>query len=96
MTVRERIRSKRREIDTIAKRYGVTSIRLFGSVARGDDRPESDIDLLIEVEPGRGLLDHAGFTIEMQKLLGVHVDVVTKGGLKDRLRDHVLSEAVSL
>lgn len=96
MVMREKIQNMRDKIDTIAKRYGVTSIHLFGSVARGDSTPDSDIDLLIELEPGRGLLDHAGFMVEMQNLLGVKVDVVTKGGLKDRFRDHVLNEAVPI
>jgi uncharacterized protein len=88
--------AKRDEIRDLAARYGVTRVRLFGSAARGEAGPDSDLDFLIELEPGRGLLDHAGFMLDLKDLLGVDVDVVTEGGLKPRYREQVLQEAVAL
>lgn len=96
MTRRELIALKRSDILEIARKHGVSNIRLFGSVARGEENPDGDIDFLIELEPDRSLLDYAGFMLAMRELLGVKVDVVTEGGLKDRMRERVLSEAVVL
>ena len=69
---------------------------MFGSVARGDDRPDSDVDFLIDMEPGRSLLDIGGLLMELRELLGRNVDVVTERGLKPRIRERVLKEAVPL
>jgi len=71
-------------------------VRVFGSIARGDDDEQSDIDLLVEFESGRSLLDHAALWLELQELLGCKVDVVSDRGIKPRMRDRVLREAVPL
>lgn len=69
---------------------------MFGSVARGDDGPASDIDFLVELEPGRSLLDHAALLLDLEQLLDRKVDVATERSLKARLRAQVLKEAVPL
>lgn len=71
-------------------------MRVFGSVARGEADEKSDIDLLVEFESGRSLLDHAGLRLELQDLLGCKVDVVSERGIKPRIRERVLREAVPL
>ncbi|MBN1420598.1 MAG: nucleotidyltransferase family protein [Planctomycetes bacterium] len=96
MDHRELIRAKRADILAIAARHGARNVRIFGSVARADSTHSSDVDLLVELEPGRSLLDHAGLVVDLQALLGCDVDVVTEGGLKPRIRERVLSEAVAL
>jgi predicted nucleotidyltransferase len=88
--------SKREQILAIAARYGARNVRVFGSVARGEDVPESDVDLLVDFEPGRGLLNHAALIEELQNLLGCKVDVASHNGLKPRIRQHVIEEAVVL
>ena len=75
---------------------GARNVRLIGSVARGDDRADSDLDLLVELDKGRSLLDHAALMIELEALLGCKVDVATEQGLRPRVRDRVLAEAVVL
>ena len=80
----------------IARKFGARSVRLFGSLARGEADAASDIDLLVELEPGRSLLDLSGMQFELEALLGRHVDVVTERGLRPRIRDRVLREAVPL
>ena len=80
----------------IAAKHGARNVRVFGSVARGEDDDKSDIDLLVEFESGRSLLDHAGLWLELQDLLGCKVDVVSERGIKPRIRDRVLREAVPL
>lgn len=69
---------------------------MFGSVARGDARDDSDIDLLVDMEPGRTLLDLVALSRELEERLGRRVDVVTKGGLSPHLRDRILAEAIPL
>jgi predicted nucleotidyltransferase len=71
-------------------------VRVFGSVARGEARPESDLDLLVEFEADRSLLDLIGLELDLRDLLGSHVDVTTVASLKDRIRPRVLAEAVPL
>lgn len=71
-------------------------MRVFGSVARGEATPTSDLDLLVELKPGRTLLDLAGFRREVAELLDLSVDVATPDMFKDRLRDEVLEEALPL
>lgn len=90
------VAENRDEILRIAAKYGTRNVRLFGSVARDEDDADSDIDLLVVLEPGRSLFDLGGVQYELQALLGCRVDVVTENGLKPRLRDRVLSEAVAL
>lgn len=89
----ERYRS---EILRLAQRHGASDVRIFGSVARGDDIPESDVDVLVNMEPGRSLFDLGGLLMDLEQLLGCKVDVVTEKGLKPRIKDRVLREAVRL
>ncbi|MBU1671892.1 MAG: nucleotidyltransferase family protein [Actinobacteria bacterium] len=96
MTNKELIENNKNEILAAAERHGVRKLRVFGSVARGEARPESDIDFLVELEEGRSLLDQAALLVDLQDLLGVAVDVVSEGGIKPRMRDRILQEAVPL
>jgi predicted nucleotidyltransferase len=88
------LKEKREEILRIAARHGARNVRVFGSLARGEADAQSDIDLLVEFEPDRSLLDHAALWLELQELLGCKVDVVSEGGVKVRIRDRVLREAL--
>jgi predicted nucleotidyltransferase len=85
---------KRQDVLRIAGNYGARCVRVFGSVARGEADAESDVDFLVEFDPGRSLLDLGGLQFELEALLGRHVDVVTERGLKARIRERVLREAV--
>jgi uncharacterized protein len=76
--------------------YGAYNIRIFGSVARREADVNSDVDFLVEMEPGRSLFDLGGLLIELQDILGCEVDIVTEKGLRSRIRERVLSEAVPL
>jgi predicted nucleotidyltransferase len=96
MGVDELLKANREEILRLASKYGARNVRIFGSVARGEAGLESDIDFLVELEPGRSLLDHAAFLLDLEKLLGRRVDVVTERGLRARIRERVLREAVPL
>jgi len=96
MGIEEVLREKRDEILRIAARHGARNVRVFGSLARGDARPDSDVDLLVDLEPGRSLFDLGGLLMDLQDLLGHSVDVVTERGLRERIRDRVLQEAVPL
>ena len=96
MTPEQRLKEKRDELLRIAAKYGASNVRVFGSVARGEADEQSDIDLLVCFEPGRSLLDHAGLWLDLEALLDCRVDVVSEGGLKPRLKDRVLGEAVPL
>lgn len=96
METRTLLHTRRAEILTLAARHGARNVRVFGSVARGDARPDSDIDILVDMEPGRSLFDLGGLLIDLQTLLGVDVDVVTEKGLRPRIRAKVLREAVPL
>ncbi len=91
-----RIRRLRRPLLQSAADHGIRRVRVFGSFARGEASPESDVDLLVDLAPGRTLLDLAAFRREVSSTLGVNVDVATEDMLKPRIRDVVLSEAVSL
>jgi predicted nucleotidyltransferase len=96
MGIAEILKKKREEILRIAAKYGARNVRIFGSVARGEADSESDIDVLVELEPGRSLLDLGGLWTELNDLLDVRVDVVTVNGLRERIRESVLKEAVPL
>lgn len=96
VTLRDRLNEKRVEILRAATRHGARNVRMIGSVARGDARPDSDLDLLVELDRGRSLLDHAALMVELEALLGCKVDVATVQGLRPRIRDRVLAEAVPL
>jgi len=86
----------RAAILAIATRHGARNVRVFGSFARGDARPDSDIDLLVDLEPGRSLLDHVGLWQDLEELLGRRVDVVVDGGLSPHLEERILAEATPL
>ena len=96
MDPKELLRLNRDAILSAAARWGAQNVRLFGSVARGDAGPDSDIDLLVDFEPGRGLFDLGGLLSELEALLGRPVDVVTERSLSRYFRREVLSEAVTL
>jgi predicted nucleotidyltransferase len=87
------LKVRRKEILEIAARNGAVNVRVFGSVARGDDRPDSDIDFLVNLESGRSLLDLARLLRELNTLLNRPVDVVTEAGLRPRIKPQVLKEA---
>jgi hypothetical protein len=96
MTITELLEAKRPKILELAAQHGAYNVRIFGSVARGELRPDSDIDFLVELESDRSLLDLAGLLLDLQELLGCDVDVVTENGLRPRIRPQVLSEARAL
>lgn len=89
----EVIERQRGVIQAIASRHHARSVSVFGSVARGDDHPGSDIDFLVEFEPGASLTDLMAIQDELEVLLGCTVDVVSRGGLKDR-DEHIRREAI--
>jgi len=95
MTLSE-IRAQREVILSIASRHGAQNVRLFGSTARGTSCSDSDIDLLVDLEPGRTLLDLGGLLIEMQGVIGTRVDVAIDRILRPEVRVRVLSEAIPL
>ncbi|MBD2020670.1 nucleotidyltransferase family protein [Leptolyngbya sp. FACHB-36] len=96
MELREQLIENRSRILQIAAKYGAYNVRIFGSVARGEADADSDIDFLIELEPERSLFDLGGLLMELQELLDCPVDVVTEKGLRSRIRDRVLREAIPL
>ena len=96
MRIDEALKKRRTEILTIAARYGARNIRLFGSFAKGTATESSDVDLLLEMEAGRSLLDLVAIKQELEDLLGRQVHVVTEPSLSPYLLDEVLREAVSL
>lgn len=96
MDLEKLLKRKRKEILRLCTKYGARNVRIFGSVARGEADEGSDIDFLVEMEPGRSLLDLGGLQYELEALLGCRVDVVTVRGLKPRIRERILREAVSV
>ena len=96
MTSQKLLQQYRAEILRLAAQYGAHNIRVFGSAARAELEVESDIDLLVEMESGRCLLDLIGLIQDLEGLLGRKVDVVEEEGLHWFIRDRVLSEAIPL
>lgn len=96
MNLKEHLKSKREDILQLAAKHGAYNVRVFGSVARGEADAKSDVDFLVEMEPGRSLFDLGGLLMELQDLLGCPVDIVTDKGLRHRIRERVLTEAVPL
>jgi hypothetical protein len=96
VSILELVRSRREEILALAARHGARDVRIFGSAARGEDDGRSDVDFLVDMEPGRSLLDLGGLLMDLEELLGREVDVVTVNGLHSRIRDRVLREAVAV
>jgi len=96
MSLNELLQDKREDILRIAAKRGAYNVRVFGSVARGEADSKSDIDILVDMEPGRNLFDLGGLLMDLQDLLGHDVDVVTERGLRERIRERVLKEAIAL
>jgi predicted nucleotidyltransferase len=96
VTIERLLQSRRADVLRVAAQHGARNVRVFGSVARGEADEDSDIDFLVEMEPGRTLLDLGGLLMDLRELLGLDVDVVTERGLKPRIRERVLREAVAL
>jgi len=96
MTLEQLLKEKRAEIIETAARHGASNVRVFGSVARGEAAPDSDIDFLVTFERGRSLFDHARLIFDLAELLGCDVDVASDRGLKERIRKRVLDEAISI
>ncbi len=90
----ETLLALRKEIAAIAARHGASNVRVFGSVARGEAGPGSDIDVLVDLEPGRSLFDLAALHLELEDLVGFPVEIGTD--VKPRLRERVHAEAVVL
>ena len=90
------LQTRREEILRLTARHGASNVRVFGSVARGEARPDSDLDLLVEMEPGRNLFDLTALRIELEELLGHKVDVVTEQSIYWLLRRRILKEAIPL
>ena len=96
MELPEFLEAKRHEVLRIAARHGASNVRVFGSLARGDGTAESDVDVLVDLEKGRSLFDLGAMLEDLRTLFGRDVDVVTEKGLRTRIRDRVLKEAVPL
>jgi predicted nucleotidyltransferase len=95
-SARTLLEQKREEILRLAALHGAANVRVFGSVARGDDREDSDIDLLVHMEDGRSLLDMIGFAQDVGDAIGRKIDVVDDESLHHVIREHVLAEARAL
>ena len=96
MGIQELLKAKRNEILDLTAKHGATKVRLIGSVARREETQESDIDFLVEMESGRSLLDHAALILDLKALLGRKVDIASDRGLRPRVRERVLKEAIPL
>jgi predicted nucleotidyltransferase len=96
MPLDERLLIKRDEILRIAHLHGADRVRIFGSFALGEARPDSDVDLLVAMAPGSSLLDEVALWQDLQELLGCKVDLVTDGGLSPYLREQIMVEAIAL
>ena len=96
MRVEDLLKLKRDDIVRTAARHGARNVRVFGSVARGEADDTSDIDLLVDMAPGRSLFDMGGLLMDLQVLLQREVDVVSERGLRREIRDRVLREAIPL
>jgi len=96
MELDDLLADKRDEIRHIASKHGAYNVRVFGSVARGSAKPDSDIDFLVDLQAGRSLFDLGGLLMELRSLMNRDVDVVTEAGLRPRIRNRILKEAVPL
>ena len=96
MSIRQLLRSKRAEILKIAARHGARKVRVFGSVARGTARRNSDVDFLVDMEEGRSLMDRAALILDLERLLKRSVDVASERGLRRVVRKEVLKDAIAL
>lgn len=96
MRLRDRLPELRDEIRRAATDNGAREVRVFGSVARGEERDDSDVDFLVVLEPGRSLFDLARLELRLERLLGRAVDVVTEAGLREPIRATALREAIGV
>ncbi len=96
MPTLDRLKAQREDILRLAALHGARNLRGFGSVARGEEDSASDVDFIVDMAPGKSLLDLGGLLMDLQELLGCSVDIVTERGLKARLRNRVLEEAIPL
>ena len=93
----DRLRAeKRSEILRLAELHGCRNVRVFGSVASGENKPGSDVDFLVDLDRGRGILDLGGLLSDLAGLLGAEVDVVESGCIHPYIRERVLTEAIPL
>ncbi|MFQ3645850.1 MAG: nucleotidyltransferase family protein [Anaerolinea sp.] len=92
----EALRARRAEILALAARYGVSNVRVFGSVARGEATPTSDVDLLVTANAGTSIFDVVGLWLDLQELLGCRVNVITDGVEDQRFLQRVQTDAVAL
>ncbi len=96
LTVADVIGAKRGAIKEIAAKHGASDVRLIGSVARGEARPESDVDLLVTSSEGTSLLAQAALKLELERLLGRKVDIASDGWVKPGIRESIYRDAVAL
>ncbi|MBP0017739.1 MAG: nucleotidyltransferase family protein [Cyanobacteria bacterium SBLK] len=96
MILRDILDSKREEILNLAAKHGAFNVKIFGSVARGEETADSDIDFLVELEADRSLLDRIGLMQDLEDFLGYKVDVANVKGLREEFRDRILREAIVL
>ena len=96
MKIDELLKEKREEIRRIAAAHGATNVRIFGSVARGEARQDSDLDLLVDTDPETSSWFPAGLVLDLEEMLGCKVEVVTENGLNPYLKERVLHEALPL
>ncbi len=90
------LKQYKNEIIQLAQKYNSTNVRIFGSVARGENTPDSDIDFLIDMTPEQDLFDFIRLTRELSQLLGCKVDIVHSNSLHHSIRQQILDEAISL
>ena len=96
MTLRGIRNTKRDEILRLAAAYGARNVRVFGSIARGDQWTASDIDLLADLESNRSLMDLGGLLVDLEKLLGTRVNIATGRMLKPRVRGQIFADGIPL
>ena len=96
ISVYQRLQARREDIMSIAASHGARNIRVFGSVSRGEETGQSDVDFLVDFDPGRSLLDHVALIQDLERLLQCRVDVVTEPGLHWYIRDRITKEAIPL
>lgn len=87
---------QRQKILQIAASHGARDVRIFGSMARGEARPDSDLDLLVKLDPGQSLLDIIALKQDLEDLIGRKVDVLTEAAISPYIREQVLENAISL
>jgi len=92
----QRVAAHRGELREVLRRHGVTNPEIFGSAARGDDHEGSDVDILVDFPPGTSIIDIIGIQHELEDLLGVHVDLVPRNGLKERVRVRAAKDLIAL